>query len=177
MTVLGLLKSGKWILGCTSDRGDPMKLLGERHEKFDLVSLRGNPSWWNRAIRCEWGHASWQTGATWYRFSKRGMASTIRHWKRWSRIEIVSRIKIIRESVEWTGSKKTEKNFKRHREWSKYILWLGDCSWLLQWNQKYSWERVTWTIVNPLWTLQIPNWNKSSTHQQDWCLNKMRSRD
>ena len=22
----------------TSDRGDPMKLLGERHEKFDLVS-------------------------------------------------------------------------------------------------------------------------------------------
>ena len=29
-TVLGLPKSGKLILRCTSDRGDPMKLLGER---------------------------------------------------------------------------------------------------------------------------------------------------
>ena len=39
MTVLGLFESGKLILSCTSDRGDPMKLLGERHEKLDLVSL------------------------------------------------------------------------------------------------------------------------------------------
>ena len=38
-TVHGLLKSGKLLQRCTSDRGDPMKLLGERHEKFDLVSL------------------------------------------------------------------------------------------------------------------------------------------
>ena len=38
-TVLGLLKSGKLILRRTSDRGDLMKLLGERYEKFDLVSL------------------------------------------------------------------------------------------------------------------------------------------
>ena len=37
MTVLGLLKSGKLILRCSSDQGDPMKLFGERHEKFDLV--------------------------------------------------------------------------------------------------------------------------------------------
>ena len=36
---VGLLKSGKLILRHTSDRGDLMKLLGERHEKFDLVSL------------------------------------------------------------------------------------------------------------------------------------------
>ena len=42
-TVLGLLKSGKLILRCTSDRGDPMKLLGEQHEKFDLVSLTRKP--------------------------------------------------------------------------------------------------------------------------------------
>ena len=34
MTMLGLLK-----LRCTSDRGDPMKLLGDRHEKPNLVSL------------------------------------------------------------------------------------------------------------------------------------------
>ena len=33
MTMFGLLKSGKLILRCTSDRGDRMKLLGERHEK------------------------------------------------------------------------------------------------------------------------------------------------
>ena len=39
MTVLGLLKSGTLILRCTSDRGDPMKLLGERHENPNLVSL------------------------------------------------------------------------------------------------------------------------------------------
>ena len=39
MTVLGLLKSAKLMLRRTSDRGDPMKLLGGRHEKFDLVSL------------------------------------------------------------------------------------------------------------------------------------------
>ena len=32
MTMLGLLRSGKLILRCTSDRGDPMKLLGERRE-------------------------------------------------------------------------------------------------------------------------------------------------
>ena len=27
---------------------------------------RDNSSWWNRAIRCEWGNASWKIGATWY---------------------------------------------------------------------------------------------------------------
>ena len=43
MTMLGLLKSGKLMLRCTSDRDDPMKLLGERHEKFDLVSLTRKP--------------------------------------------------------------------------------------------------------------------------------------
>ena len=43
MTVLGLLKSGKLVLRCTSDRGDPMKLLGERHENPNLVSLTRKP--------------------------------------------------------------------------------------------------------------------------------------
>ena len=41
--MLGLLKSGKLILRYTSDRDDPMKLLGERHEKFDVVSLTRKP--------------------------------------------------------------------------------------------------------------------------------------
>ena len=31
MTMLGLLKSGKLILRCANDRGDPMKILGERY--------------------------------------------------------------------------------------------------------------------------------------------------
>ena len=39
MTVLGLLKSGNMILRCTSDGGDSVKLLGERHENPNLVSL------------------------------------------------------------------------------------------------------------------------------------------
>ena len=59
------------------------------------------------------------------------MASTIRHWKRWSRIGIVSRIKIIRESGEWSGAKKTGTNFKCYRRWRKTFYDLGnvhDCN-------------------------------------------------
>ena len=43
MTVLGLLMSGKLILRCTSDLGDPMKLLGERQfctRGYDVRSIR-----------------------------------------------------------------------------------------------------------------------------------------
>ena len=69
----------------------------------------GNSSRRNRAIRCEWGNTSWQIGATWCWSSKRSKATTIYHWKRWNRIRIVSGIKIIRESGEWSGAKKTEK--------------------------------------------------------------------
>ena len=78
---------------------------------------RGNSSWWNRAIRCEWGNTSWKTGETRCRFSRSNMASTIRHWKRWSRIRIVSGIKIIREPGEWPSAKKAETNFKCYRRW------------------------------------------------------------
>ena len=39
ITMFGLLKSGKLILRCANDRGDLMKLLGERHENPNLVSL------------------------------------------------------------------------------------------------------------------------------------------
>ena len=38
-TALGLFKSGKLILRHTSDRGDPMELLGDRHENPNLISL------------------------------------------------------------------------------------------------------------------------------------------
>ena len=50
----------------------------------------------------------------------------MRHWKRWSRIGIVSRIKIIRESGEWSGAKKTEENFERCRRWRTTFYDLGN---------------------------------------------------
>ena len=50
MTVLGLLKSGKLILRCTSDRG---KLLGATREVRPGFSSRRN-----RTIRCERGNTS-----------------------------------------------------------------------------------------------------------------------
>ena len=62
----------------------------------------------------------------WCRFSRRGKASTIRHWKRWSRIGIVNRIKIIRETGEWSSAKKTEKNFKCCSNVEKNILLFGE---------------------------------------------------
>ena len=39
-TVLGLLKSGKLRLRRTIDQGDLIKLLGEWHEKFDLITKK-----------------------------------------------------------------------------------------------------------------------------------------
>ena len=93
---------------------------------WKMAWSRGNSSRRNRAIRLERGNSSWQIGATWYRFSRRGKTSTTRHWKRWSRIGIVSRIKIIRESGEWSGAKKTEKNFKCYRKWRKTFYDLGN---------------------------------------------------
>ena len=51
------------------------------------------------------------------------------------------------------------------------ILWHGECSCLQHWNHLYSWWRITWTIVNPLRTQQISQWNRCSTYLQDWCPN------
>ena len=59
------------------------------------------------------------------------MASTIHHWKRGSRIGIVSRLKIIRELGEWSGAKKTETNFQCCRRWRETLYDLGnvhDCN-------------------------------------------------
>ena len=57
---------------------------------------------------------------------------------------------------------------------TKNILWNGECSCLLPWNQLYSWERITWTIGIPSRIQKISQWNKCSTYLRDWCLNKMR---
>ena len=53
-------------------------------------------------------------------------ASTIRHWKRWSRIGVVSGIKIIRKQGEWSSAKKTEKDFECYRKWWKTFYDLGN---------------------------------------------------
>ena len=102
------------------------------------------------------------------------MASTIRHWKRWSRIGIVSRIKIIRESGEWSGAKKTEKNFQCYSKWRKTFYDLGnihDCNNGI--SSIHGKELPEQLIVNPLWTRQISHLNKCSTYLRDWYLNKM----
>ena len=108
-----------------------------------------------------------------YRFSRRGMASTTRYWEWWSRIGIVSRIKIIRESGEWSGAKKTE-DFLMLLKMEKNIPWFGECSCLWRWNLQYSCERITWTIAI---YCEYNSFNKCSAYLQDWCLNKMRSLD
>ena len=132
-TPLGLLKSGKQILRHTSDRGDLMKFLGEWYEKFELVSHTRKFFSMNRAICWERGKTSWPIiGTTWYQFSRIGKASTICHWKGWSRIGIVSRINIIRESGEWSGAKKTEANFKCYRRWRETfydLVNVHDCNY------------------------------------------------
>ena len=59
------------------------------------------------------------------------MASTIRHWKRWSRIGIVSRIRSFVHRVNDQMRKKTETSFKCCRRWMKTIYVLGnvhDCN-------------------------------------------------
>ena len=63
--------------------------------------------------------------------SKRSKATAICHWKRYNRIGIVCRIKIIRESGEWSSAKKTETNFKCYRRWRETFYDLGnvqDCN-------------------------------------------------
>ena len=60
------------------------------------------------------------------RFSREGTASTIHHWKRWSRIGIFSRIKIICELEEWSGAKKTETNFECDKRWRRTFYDLGN---------------------------------------------------
>ena len=105
MIMHGLLKSGKLMLRCTSDRRDPMQLVEERQENPNLVFLTKkllmmetrNPLWMRRHLVKGRGHPC--------RFSKKSVASTILHSKRWSRIGI----KIIRE----TGNDQVWKRQKR----------------------------------------------------------------
>ena len=57
ITKLGLLKSGKLILRCANDRGDPLSLFGEIHENPNQV-FSHDETRWNRAVHCERGNTS-----------------------------------------------------------------------------------------------------------------------
>ena len=70
---------------------------------------------------------------------------------------------------------KDRKDFPTLQTQEKNILWFGECLWLYQWNQQYSWERISKTIVTPLWILQISHLNKCSTYLRNWYRNKRRS--
>ena len=72
--------------------------------------------------------------------------------------------------------RKRQKNVERCRL-RRRILLFGECLWLKQWSQRYSWERLFRTIVFPLRTLQISHFNKCSTYLRYWCQNKRRSQD
>ena len=87
-----------------------------------------------------WSSQEWKTDIETYERSGRldninsqekAWLQQIRHWKQWSTIGIVSRINIIRESGEWAGAKKTEKDFGCCRKWRKTFCDLGnvhDCN-------------------------------------------------
>ena len=159
--MLGLLKSGKLELRCASDRGDLLSLPGDGHENPNQVSFTRklstieprNPLWTSQYFVTDRATRCWSL--------KRSEATAIYHWKRWNRIGNVSGIKIIREQGEWSSANKTDTNFKCYRRWrERNILWFGECSWLWQWNQLYSWERITWQIVNPSRTLQMSHAKK-----------------
>ena len=125
ITMLGLLKSGKLILRCANDRGARCNFLRSDTRIPTWFLSQWNSAWGNRANLGEWGNTSWKIGETWCWSSKRSKATTFCHWKRWNRIGIVCRIKIIRESVEWLSAKKTETNFKCYRRWRENSLMWG----------------------------------------------------
>ena len=50
-----------------------------------------------------------------------------------------------------------------------------ECLCLLHYKHLYSWWRITLTICIPSKIKKISQWNRSSTHLQNWCPNKMRS--
>ena len=121
----------KLILRCASDRGNPLWLLGERHENPNQISFTRNPARWSRKIRGEWDKTSWSTGGNPLWPPREIKATAIYHRKRWYRIIIVNGIKIIRKQGEWSSAKKTETIFDEcYRKRRKNILWYGECSWL-----------------------------------------------
>ena len=133
-----LLKSAKLMLRCTSDQPD-VTSWGATRESQPGFCLEETHRDWNVQSVVDEVIPRDRPWRAWYRFSRRSMASTIRHWKRWSRIGIVNRSRIIRESGERSGAKKTEKHSLIWRIFMTVTV-----------NQQHSLERITWTIVSPM---------------------------
>ena len=128
-TVLGLLKSGKLIVRCTSDRGDMMKLLGDRHEKFDVPLTRKlftteprNP-WWTRK----------------HLVTDRGDLISIlkkRHGLNNSSLETMKQNWNCQKNqhqscILWMiRCEKDRKEFQMLQKMERNILWVGESSWL-----------------------------------------------
>ena len=174
MTVFGILKSGKMILRCTSDRGDPIKLLGKWYEKFDLVTRKfifdgtaqcvRNETLFERSVRRDINAQE----------EERHQQLFIGNDESELEVSVESRSFVIRVNDQ---VRRRHTNFKCFRRWRKTfydLVNVHDCNRL---NQQYSWERTTWTIVIPSRIQKISHWNKCSICLQDWCLNKMRSQD
>ena len=115
-----------WYWDVRTIRETRCNFFGERHENFNLNSSTRKLSMMGTRGPFEWGNTSWQIGTMRYRLSRRNMTSTLRHWKRWNRVRIISGIEIIRESDEWSSAKKTETNFKCYRRWRETFYDLGD---------------------------------------------------
>ena len=156
--------------------GRPDEIPGERHENPNLFSLsRGNLG---TAQSCVNEVRPRDRLGTRYRFSRRDMASTVWHGKRWRRIEIVCRSKIIGESGAWSCANGKKMNFKCYRRWRETfydLVIVHDCNNGISSNHgnelpeqlpihcKHNRSR-TQTNVRPFYKI-------------DWCLIKMGSED
>ena len=165
-----LLKVENWYCDVRTIGAARCHFLGKDTRIPTRFLSRGNSARWNRAIHCERGNTSWQTGATRCWSSKRSKATAIYHWKRWNRITIVSGIKIMRKQGEWSSAKKDRNDFQMLQKIERNILWFGECSLTV------TMESAVF-MNNCLWIQQISHLNKCSTYLQNWCLNKMRSMD
>ena len=134
-TVLGLLKSGKLKLRRTTDRGDLIKLLGHWHEKFDLVTKKyfstepRNPSLRDRS------------GLPDDINSQEARPEHFVIGNDDPELELCAKSRSFLNRVN-EQMRKRQKKCECYKRWKENIVWLGDL-WLWQWNQQYSWQRIT----------------------------------
>ena len=127
-TVLDLLKSGKLRLRRTIDQGDLIELLGERHEKSDLITRK----FFSTEPRNPYGtenHFVTDQGQPDNINSQEVADSKFHHGKRYNRIRIVCRIEIIRESSEYQVRKRQKKISNVTEEEEEHSIF-GECLWL-----------------------------------------------
>ena len=163
MINLGLLRSGKLINWWIIERGNPLSPLGQGHTRFNHVSLvdtstsllkkkitieRRNPL---SALNEEQCH------------SNSSLETTKQNWNcQWDPDHSWKWLMIRCGKDKKRSSMNVTENDEKHS-----VIW--------NWNQRYSWERITQTISIPSRIPKISQWNRCSTYLQNWCPNKMRS--